>query len=233
MALLIVAVVAGLSIRFASDYQLGLARAEGRWHGVQARAYLQGAESLAAYLLGEDDPEVDGLHEPWAQPLPPFEVEGGWIMATIEDARARFNLNNLLSQFDQQKAHNDPTRFTTDQRRFLRLLQSFEQAPISEDQAIELLAREAKQRSEAAEAYEQGGRTELAEKERRELAVIQRYLPEQLGEDALRALIDETVEATGAAGPQDMGKVMGALMPKVKGRADGKHVSALVRERLG
>ena len=103
---------------------------------------------------------------------------------------------------------------------------------VDDAQAVELLAREAKQRSEAAEAYERGGRTELADKERRELAVIQRYLPEQLGDDELRALVDATVEATGAAGPQDMGKVMGALMPKVKGRADGKHVSALVRERL-
>ncbi|WP_157960417.1 type II secretion system minor pseudopilin GspK [Marinimicrobium alkaliphilum] len=139
MAVLIVAVVAALSIRYMADYSLGLARAEGRWHGAQARVYLQGAETLARTMLRDVDPEVDGLHEPWAQPLPPFEVEGGWIMATIEDAQSRFNLNNLGGALDQDRPYNDPQRFSVDQRRFIRLLQSFEDVPIAEDEAIAML----------------------------------------------------------------------------------------------
>jgi uncharacterized protein len=63
--------------------------------------------------------------------------------------------------------------------------------------------------------------------------VIRRYLPEQLSADELRGIVDSAIASTGASGPGDMGKVMGAVMPKVKGRADGKQVNAMVRERLG
>jgi uncharacterized protein len=103
---------------------------------------------------------------------------------------------------------------------------------VTDEEVLDLLTREAKKRNEAAEAYDQAGRDELAAKERAELAIVQRYLPEQLGEDEVRALVDEAVAETGASGPGDLGKVMSAVMPKVKGRADGKLVSALVRERL-
>ena len=103
---------------------------------------------------------------------------------------------------------------------------------VSDEQTLELLTREAKKRNEAAEAYDAAGRTELAAKERSELSVIQRYLPEQLDEATLRAFVDEAVAETGATGPGDLGKVMSAVMPKVKGRADGKVINALVRERL-
>ncbi len=103
---------------------------------------------------------------------------------------------------------------------------------VSDDATLELLAREAKRRSEAAAAFDAAGRGELADKERRELAVLRRYLPEQLDETELRRIVDEAVAATGAAGPGDLGRVMAAVMPAVKGRADGKVVNALVRERL-
>jgi uncharacterized protein YqeY len=104
---------------------------------------------------------------------------------------------------------------------------------VTDQETLDLLAREAKRRSEAAAAYDEAGRDELAAKERRELEVIRRYLPAALGEDELRALVDETVAETGASGPGDLGRVMSALMPKVKGRADGRQVNVLVRERLG
>lgn len=103
---------------------------------------------------------------------------------------------------------------------------------VSDEQVMELLTREAKKRGEAAEAYEAAGRGELAEKERAELEIIRRYLPEQLDEDTLRGLVDEAIAETGAQGPADLGKVMSAVMPKVKGRADGKAVNAMVRQRL-
>jgi len=104
---------------------------------------------------------------------------------------------------------------------------------VTDAEALDLLTREARKRGEAAEAFAGAGRTDLAEKERRELAVLQRYLPEQLDADALRGLVDEAVAETGATSPSDLGRVMSAVMPKVKGRADGRQVNALVRERLG
>ena len=103
---------------------------------------------------------------------------------------------------------------------------------VTDEETLELLTREAKKRNEAAEAYDAAGREELAAKERRELAIIQRYLPEQLDENTVRGLVDEAIAESGAAGPSDLGKVMSAVMPKVKGRADGKMVNAIVRERL-
>lgn len=104
---------------------------------------------------------------------------------------------------------------------------------VSDAEMLDLLGREAKRRSEAAEAFAAAGREELADKERRELAILRRYLPEQLSDEQLRALVDEAVAETGAASAADLGRVMSAVMPKVRGRADGKRVNALVRERLG
>lgn len=103
---------------------------------------------------------------------------------------------------------------------------------LTDEQTVELLAREAKKRAEAAEAFQDAGRTEQAAKEHAELEVIRGYLPEPLDEAELRAIVDEAVAAAGASGPGDLGQVMSAVMPQVKGRADGKQVSALVRARL-
>lgn len=103
---------------------------------------------------------------------------------------------------------------------------------LSDDQVRDLLAREAKRRSEAATAYREAGRDDLADKEEAELAVIRAYLPAQLSEPEVRALVDEAITEVGASGPGDLGKVMSAVMPKTKGRADGKQVNAIVRERL-
>ncbi|MGM0819386.1 MAG: GatB/YqeY domain-containing protein [Actinomycetota bacterium] len=106
-------------------------------------------------------------------------------------------------------------------------------ADLSDEEMLELLGREAKRRAEAAEAYEEAGREDLAGKERRELEVLRSYLPVQLDADELGAIVDEAIAETGASGPGDIGTVMGAVMPRVKGKADGKAVNALVRERLG
>jgi uncharacterized protein YqeY len=103
---------------------------------------------------------------------------------------------------------------------------------LSEEELIGVIAREAKKRREAIALYEQGGRSELAEKESRELDVLQEYLPEQLSEAEIGRLVDEAIADTGAAGPREMGKVMAALMPKVKGKADGALVSAIVKDKL-
>jgi hypothetical protein len=103
---------------------------------------------------------------------------------------------------------------------------------VTDDEVQTLIGREAKRRTEAARAFSDAGRDELAAKEEAELAILQRYLPQQMSDDELTAVIDETIAATGASSAGDFGKVMGAVMPKVKGRADGARVNALVRARL-
>ena len=97
---------------------------------------------------------------------------------------------------------------------------------------VEVLQRERKRRLEAAEAYRDGGRVEAAEAEQREADLIASYLPEQLSDDELNAIVGDAVAESGASSPQEMGKVMAVVMPKVKGRADGKRVSAAVKEML-
>ncbi len=104
--------------------------------------------------------------------------------------------------------------------------------PTEADELV-VLKRERKRRAEAMELYDQAGRAELADQERFEEQLLASYMPEELGEAELRRLIDEAVAATGAASPKQMGLVMKELMPKVAGRADGKLLSTLVRERLG
>ena len=103
---------------------------------------------------------------------------------------------------------------------------------LSEDDILQLLSKAEKMRKEAIELYRQGNRENLAVQEEAELAVIRGYLPESLSEDELRALVGEAVTGSGAEGMRDMGKVMGILMPKVRGRADGQIVNRLVKEHL-
>lgn len=103
---------------------------------------------------------------------------------------------------------------------------------VTDDEVQALIGTEAKRRTEAAQAFSDAGRDELAAKEEAELAVLQRYLPQQMSDEELAAVVDGTIAATGASSAGAFGKVMGAVMPKVKGRADGKRVNALVRERL-
>jgi uncharacterized protein len=107
-----------------------------------------------------------------------------------------------------------------------------ERRTYSDDEVAAVLAREVKTRRESIEAFRKGGRDDLAAKEAAEIEILSEFLPEQLSEDEIRALIDEAVGATGAAGPKDLGKVMGWLSPRTRGRADGKRVSELVSARL-
>jgi uncharacterized protein YqeY len=97
---------------------------------------------------------------------------------------------------------------------------------------VQVLQRERKRRLEAAEAYRDGGRPDQAESEEREAEIIASYMPEQLSDEELAAIVGDAVAESGASSPQEMGKVMALVMPKVKGRADGKRVSAAVQETL-
>ena len=102
-----------------------------------------------------------------------------------------------------------------------------------DDQAmIEVVSKQVNDRRESVKAFRDGGRAELADKEAADLAVLEEYLPPQLSQDEIIALIRETVEAVGASGPRDRGKVMGRLMPQVRGKADGAEVNRLTGEIL-
>lgn len=103
---------------------------------------------------------------------------------------------------------------------------------LKDEDVVEVLARIAKQHKESIEQFQEGGRDELVERERRQLAVIEEYLPAQLGEQELLEILSEVIEETGASGPRDIGVVMKTIMPRVKGRADGRMVKALVQSRL-
>ena len=103
---------------------------------------------------------------------------------------------------------------------------------LDDDGVIGVLSRQAKQRRDSIDAFRQGGRQDLVDREEAELAIIAEYLPQQMTEDEVRALATEAIDKVGATGPQEMGKVMGSLMPQVRGKADGKMVSGIVTELL-
>ncbi len=105
-------------------------------------------------------------------------------------------------------------------------------AELSNDEALAVIASLLKQRRESVEQYLQGGRPELADKERQEMEILQSYLPAQLGQEDPDRIITEAIAESGAQGESDLGKVMKLLMPRVKGLADGKLVNARVRELL-
>ena len=146
--------------------------------------------------------------------------------------------DTLIAEIKEQLA--DAMRERDDARRdtlrlILSSLQGAEkelQRPLTEDEELQVLQRERKKRVEAAEAFRNAGREELATGEEAEARLIENYLPAELPDDSLRAIVAAAVAETGAQSPKDMGQVMKAAMAVVGTRADGKRVSALVREAL-
>lgn len=103
----------------------------------------------------------------------------------------------------------------------------------TDEDVIDVVSKEIKKRKESIELYEKGGRQELADKEKFEITILQGYMPQQLSDEEINSFINDAIIQTGASTIQDMGKVMGVLSPKIKGKADGGTVSRIVRERLG
>jgi uncharacterized protein len=103
---------------------------------------------------------------------------------------------------------------------------------LSDEEFVEVATREVKRRREAIEAYEKAGRQDRADTEAEEQRVLETYIPASLSDEEVDAAIEEAIAATGASGPGDLGRVMGAVMAKVKGRADGRVVQQKVRDRL-
>ncbi|MGN6252173.1 MAG: GatB/YqeY domain-containing protein [Marmoricola sp.] len=152
-------------------------------------------------------------------------------MSTLKD-RLRSDLTTAMKSRDQLRASTLRMVLTSITNAEVSGKQAVQ---LSEEQVLGVLTTEAKKRREAATAFEDAGRTEQAAQERAELDVLTGYLPEQLGEDEVVDLVRATIAdlGVGGDGPKAMGRVMGALQPQVKGRADGGFVAAEVRRQLG
>jgi uncharacterized protein len=143
-----------------------------------------------------------------------------WTMSVLD--RVQDDVKDALKGGDRERVHA------------LRLIVNELQKAAKEGDGddVAVLQRERKRRLEAAEAYRDGGRGDAAEAEEREAEIIASYMPEQVSDEELHAIVGDAVAESGASSPQEMGKVMALVMPKVKGRADGKRVSAAVKEML-
>lgn len=106
-------------------------------------------------------------------------------------------------------------------------------ADLNEEEELTVLSREMKQRRDSLTEFEKADRTDLAEKVKGEIAIVEKYLPAQLDEAEIRQIVAGAIEKTGASSPKEFGKVMGAVMPQVKSKADGNQVNAIVKELLG
>jgi len=129
----------------------------------------------------------------------------------------------------REKERTDTLRMTLAS---LRSAEKELQRPLKEDEELQVLQRERKRRTEAAEAFREGDRPDQADKEERELAVIEEFMPEPLSEEDLEEIVDDVIAEVGATSMRDIGRVMADVMPQVAGRADGSAVSQLVREKL-
>ena len=148
-------------------------------------------------------------------------------MATITE-RVQEDMNAAAKAREQQRLAT--LRLVLDA---LKKASKEKREDLDEEAEIAVLQRERKRRAEAAEAYRAASREEQAAAEEAEATLIDSYLPEQMSDEELEALVGAAVDETGASSPKEMGKVMADVMPKVGGRADGKRVSAVVREKLG
>ncbi len=140
----------------------------------------------------------------------------------------------LLQDMKEAMKAKDKVRLST-----IRMINSLiknaeieKRGELTDDEIVQLLMKYAKQRRESIEMYEKGGRQDLVEKEKAELAIVESYLPKQLSEEEIRDIVKQAIEETGASSPKDLGKVMKVVMPKVRGKADGSVVNRIVREML-
>lgn len=107
-----------------------------------------------------------------------------------------------------------------------------EKSELSDEEVLDVVSSEIKKRKDAIVLYEKGNRPELADREKKEIGVLQKYLPEQMSQDEIKKLVEESIAKTGAKEMKDMGKAMAELNPKIKGKADGGEVSKMVKELL-
>ena len=147
-------------------------------------------------------------------------------MVTIKD-RLEEDIRNTMRARDRERL--ETLRFLKSQ---IQLTEKNNLKELDESGVTDVVAKQVKDRRESIEMFGQGGRADLVAKEEASLAILLEYMPEQLGEDEIEALARQAIADTGAAGPGDRGKVMGRIMPQVRGKADGSQVNAIVSRLL-
>jgi uncharacterized protein YqeY len=143
------------------------------------------------------------------------------------------DLKEAMRQQDDVRKRTIRSVLTAIQRAETELDNSGQRVNLSEDDIVVLIARQARQREESIVEYQHGGREDLVAEEQAELAILQTYLPQQLGQAEIEAQAREVIAEVGATGPRDMGRVMKPLLARLKGRADGTLVNQIVRKLLG
>ncbi|MDP4096990.1 GatB/YqeY domain-containing protein [Paenibacillus sp. P96] len=145
------------------------------------------------------------------------------------------NLSERLNE-DMKQAMKSKDKFKLSTIRMVRsTIKNLEielKRDLDDNELLDILSREIKQRKDALQEFEKAGRDELAESNKAEIEILSQYLPAQLTEEEIKVIVQQTIQETGASSKADMGKVMAALMPKVKGRADGKLVNQAVQQFL-
>lgn len=147
-------------------------------------------------------------------------------MVTIKD-RLEEDIRNTMRARDRERL--ETLRFLKSQ---IQLTEKNNLKELDESGVTDVVAKQVKDRRESIEMFGQGGRADLVAKEEASLAILLEYMPEQLGEDEIEAIARQAIADTGAAGPGDRGKVMGRIMPQVRGKADGNQVNAIVSKLL-
>lgn len=145
------------------------------------------------------------------------------------------SLNERLNE-DMKQAMRNKEKFELSVIRQIRsaikYIEIDERKELNDEEVLHIINREVKQRKDSLQDFEKAGRDDLVEKINLELTIISKYLPQQLSEEEIQAIVKQTILEVGASSKADMGKVMGALMPKVSGRADGKIVNQIVQQML-
>lgn len=145
------------------------------------------------------------------------------------------SLNDRLNE-DMKQAMRSQDKFRLSVIRMVRSsiknIEIDQRKTLDDTEVLDVLNREIKQRKDSLQEFEKAGRDDLAEQLRQELEILTVYMPEQLSEDEVKEIVQQTIQEVGASSKADMGKVMAALMPKVKGRAEGKLVNQIVQQSL-
>jgi uncharacterized protein YqeY len=157
----------------------------------------------------------------------PFSFQEVQTMPTIKEK------NSEAMKAAMKSGDKDTLAFTRNLHAIIRKKEIDDKIDLDDAGAQKLIQSAIKQRQDSIEQFKNGGRQDLADKETAELKFLQQYMPEQMGEDEVRKIVDWAVTEAKATSAKDMGNVMKLLMPKVQGRADGKLVNQLVKERLG
>lgn len=159
----------------------------------------------------------------------------GPLVETISNKRTEMSLKETLGEDSKNALRSGEKLKLSTIRMVLAEIRNAEIAKredLTDEEVLQVVSREARKRKEAIDEFAKGGRQDLVDKETYELSVLEAYLPEQMSDEEVRQIVSQTIEEVGASSPSDLGKVMSAVMPRVKGQADGKKINQLVREML-